>query len=76
MLFGLLMALFARGSLPGAPYLLAAFLSLYAALLCWELPAEPREEEGPVDEKQPLAAQQPDDAADSDYNDDDDDEEV
>ena len=39
--FGLLMALYEKSSLPGAPYLLASVLSFWALLHCYELPPEP-----------------------------------
>ena len=39
--FGLLMALFEKSTIPGAPYLVASFLSFFALLHCWELPPEP-----------------------------------
>lgn len=39
--FGLLMALFEKSALPGAPYLLASVLSFWAFLHCYELPPEP-----------------------------------
>jgi hypothetical protein len=35
------MALFEDSPQPGAPYLVASFLSLWAFLHCFELPAEP-----------------------------------
>ena len=41
LLFGCLMALFEDSPQPGAPYLVASFLSLWAFLHCFELPAEP-----------------------------------
>lgn len=39
--FGFLMSLFEHSPQPGAPYLLSAFLSLWAYLHCFELPPEP-----------------------------------
>ena len=41
--FGTLMGLFERTPVPGAPYLLACILSLWAFLHCFELPAEPEQ---------------------------------
>jgi hypothetical protein len=35
------MALFEKSTIPGAPYLVASFLSFFALLHCWELPPEP-----------------------------------
>lgn len=39
--FGLIMALYDHTPMPGAPYLIAALLSCWAYLHCFELPAEP-----------------------------------
>jgi DHA1 family tetracycline resistance protein-like MFS transporter len=41
LLFGLFMALFENGSLPGAPYLVSSVLSLWAFLHSYELPIDP-----------------------------------
>lgn len=41
LLFGLLMALYEKSAVPGAPYLLASFFSLWALLHSLELPPEP-----------------------------------
>ena len=41
LVFGVLMALFERTPVPGAPYLLACVLSMWAFLHCFELPPEP-----------------------------------
>jgi MFS family permease len=41
LIFGLLMSLFEDTPLPGAPYLVAAFISIWAFLHCFELPPEP-----------------------------------
>jgi len=41
LVFGLLMALFEKSPLPGAPYLVAGVLSFWAFLHCYELPPEP-----------------------------------
>ncbi len=41
LLFGLLMALYEHTPEPGAPYVLAALLSFWAFLHCFELPIEP-----------------------------------
>ena len=43
LIFGLLMGLFERTPVPGAPYLLACILSLWAFLHCYELPPEPEQ---------------------------------
>ena len=43
LIFGTLMGLFERTPVPGAPYLLACLLSLWAFLHCFELPAEPEQ---------------------------------
>ena len=43
LIFGLLMGLFERTPVPGAPYLLACVLSLWAFLHCFELPPEPEQ---------------------------------
>lgn len=42
LIFGFLMSLFERTPLPGAPYLVAAFISVWAFLHCFELPPEPQ----------------------------------
>jgi hypothetical protein len=39
--FGLFMSLYEKHPTPGAPYLLASALTLWAFLHCWEMPAEP-----------------------------------
>jgi len=39
--FGLLMALFEKSTIPGAPYLIASVLSCWALLHCYELPPQP-----------------------------------
>ena len=39
--FGLFMSLYEKHPTPGAPYLLASVLTMWAFLHCWELPAEP-----------------------------------
>ena len=41
LLFGFLMGLFEKAAIPGAPYLVASFLSFWAFLHCYELPPEP-----------------------------------
>ena len=41
LIFGFLMGLFEKSPLPGAPYLIACMLSLWAFLHCYELPLEP-----------------------------------
>lgn len=41
LVFGVLMALFENTPVPGAPYLLACVLSMWAFLHCFELPPEP-----------------------------------
>lgn len=41
LLFGLLMGLFEHSPQPGAPFMLAGMLSLWAFLHCFELPSEP-----------------------------------
>lgn len=41
LVFGMLMALFENTPVPGAPYLLACILSMWAFLHCFELPPEP-----------------------------------
>lgn len=42
LIFGLLMGLYETHPMPGAPYLLASMLSLWAFLHCYELPPEPQ----------------------------------
>ena len=39
--FGVFMALFEKSAVPGAPYLIASVLSLWALLHCYELPPQP-----------------------------------
>jgi len=39
--FGVFMSLYEKHPSPGAPYLLASALTLWAFLHCWEMPAEP-----------------------------------
>jgi MFS transporter, DHA1 family, tetracycline resistance protein len=41
LLFGLFMSLYRKHPIPGAPYLLASILSLWALLHCYELPKDP-----------------------------------